>query len=232
MRLTEGRWNVFLTLEGQGPRRLSPGVNDLRWLVDRTPQEGSTWLGVRIPYSTEHGNLSVRSWLRWPHAEAGSLRVMDGGLALSGRLYGAEAAPTARLEAWPRRGEDPPVLAEVTAEGQDFSAVLPYPPLAEHQLWDLWLRPAADAEAVRVARILDDIPDKKRIFTFPSLPLSPLPGAETTVTPDSTTTCSTTTDSTAPHGEQPEIPEPRRVVTAKPYYTLNNDLAVRVDRGH
>ncbi|GAA2632774.1 hypothetical protein [Streptomyces axinellae] len=217
VRLTEGRWNVFLALEGQAPRRLSPGVNDLRSLVDRTPREGRTWLGVRIPYATEHGNLTVRAWLRWPHAEAGSLRVMDGGMVLRGRLYGAGITPAARLEAWPRRGEGPPVLAAVTAEGEDFTAALPYPPLADHQLWDLWLRPAAGAEAVRVARILDDVPDKKRIFTFPACSLTPSPpGAAPTATEDD---------------EQSETPGPRGAVTAKPYYTLNNDLAVRIDRG-
>lgn len=204
--LAEGRWNVFLALDDQEPRRLVPGVNDLRSLVDRTPRESRTWLGVRIPYATKHGNLSVRAWLRWPHAEAGSLRVMDGGLVLCGRLYGAEITPTARLEARPRRGGAASVHAEVDAEGADFTAVLPYPPLAGHQLWDLWLSPGEGEKAVRVARILDDVPDKKRIFTYPAQRIEPLPGQES--------------------GTAVET-----VATATPYYTLNNDLALRVDRG-
>ncbi|GAA2080850.1 hypothetical protein GCM10009801_39390 [Streptomyces albiaxialis] len=201
VQLGEGRWNAFLVLDGGEPRRLVPGVNDLRSLVDRTPRADRTWLGVRIPYATKHGNLSVRSWLRWPHAEAGALRVMDGGLVLCGRLYGAELAETARLEARARRGGGAaPVLAEVAAEGAEFTAVLPYHGLAGHPLWDLWLRPAEDAEAVRIARILDDVPDKKRIFTYPAQPLDP--GI---------------------------APAEGRTATATPYYTLNNDLAVRVD---
>ncbi|MFG3260157.1 hypothetical protein [Streptomyces sp. NPDC048172] len=204
VQLAEGRWNAFLVLDGGEPRRLVPGVNDLRSLVDRTPRADRTWLGVRIPYATKHGNLSVRSWLRWPHAEAGALRVMDGGLVLCGRLYGAELAETARLEARARRGGGAaPVLAEVAAEGPEFTAVLPYHELAGHPLWDLWLRPAEDAEGVRIARILDDVPDKKRIFTYPAQPLDP--GIAL--------------------GDE-------KTATATPYYTLNNDLAVRVDHPH
>ena len=204
VQLAEGRWNAFLALDGAEPRRLVPGVNDLRSLVDRTPRADRTWLGVRIPYPTKHGNLSVRSWLRWPHAEAGALRVMDGGLVLCGRLYGAEVTRTARLEARARRGGSAaPVLAEVAMEGPEFTAVLPYHELAGHPLWDLWLRPSEDAEGVRIARILDDVPDKKRIFTYPAQPLDPgLPAAD------------------------------GRTATATPYYTLNNDLAVRVDHPH
>ncbi|MFE0879701.1 hypothetical protein ACFW4X_33290 [Streptomyces smyrnaeus] len=207
VRLTEGRWNVFLVLAGRPPRRLAPGVNDLRSLVDRVPHESRSWMGVRIPYATKHGNLSVRAWMRWPHAEAGALRVHDGGLRLSGRLYGAEVSPSARLEAWPRRGEQESVVVEAAAEGPDqreFTAELPYPPLTGCRLWDLWLRPEKDAEAVRVARILDDVPDKKRIFTYPEHAVEPRTGPEAATEPP--------------------------YATARPYYTLNNDLAVRVDR--
>ncbi|OEU98449.1 hypothetical protein AN217_12195 [Streptomyces qinglanensis] len=212
VRLTEGRWNVFLALAGRDPRRLSPGVNDLRSLVDRVPHENRGWLGVRIPYATKHGNLSVRAWMRWPHAEAGALRMRDGALEVGGRLYGAEVSATARLEAWPRRGPAEPVVADAAGPGGDrreFAAVLPFAALAGGLLWDLWLRPAEGAEAVRVARILDDVPDKKRIFTYPAQPVA--------------------RDAGEPAGAGPVAAGPA-AVTAKPYYTLNNDLAVRIDR--
>lgn len=216
--LAEGRWNVFLVVGDGEPRRLVPGVNDLRSLVDRTPRADRTWLGVRIPYPTKHGNLSVRSWLRWPHAEAGSLRVMEGGLVLCGRLYGAEISGTARLEAHARRGEEPPVVAEVAADGADFTCVLPYPGLVGHPLWDLWLRPHEGAEPVRIARILDDVPDKKRIFTYPSQRITGTTGIA--VPPGGMTAGA---DGAAGAG----IVDTG--ATATPYYTLNNDLAVRID---
>lgn len=213
MTLPEGRWDVYLSLGEREPQRLLPGVHDLRSLVGRTPRSGRTWFGVRIPYATRYGNLTVRAWLRWPHAEAGELRVVDGGMVLRGRLYGALLTGTARLEAHARvsaetvaAGTERPAAVVATAgggpsgdDGRDgsagtaFVAELPYAALADAALWDLWLRPETDAEPVRIARILDDVPDKKRIFTYPAQRLA---GAS----------------------------------AVRPYYTLDNDLSVRVDR--
>ncbi|MGW7521567.1 hypothetical protein ACWGJ2_38975 [Streptomyces sp. NPDC054796] len=223
MSLPEGRWDASLLLGDAEPRRLLPGVHDLRSLVDRTPRSGRTWLGVRIPYATKYGNLTVRSWLRWPHAEAGELRVEDDGMELSGRLYGARLSPTARLEAHPRHAKaaaDGDVVAVPLASAQEhgqehgqghedadgaaFTAALPYAPLTRHPVWDLWLRPSAEACAVRIARILDDVPDKKRIFTYPPRDVTVTEGA----------------DGTDGAGEP-------RTYALRPYYTLDNDLAVR-----
>ncbi|MER7162437.1 hypothetical protein, partial [Streptomyces lydicus] len=102
--LAEGRWNAYADLgDGRDPRRLLPGVNDLRSLVDRRPLAGVGRLGVRIPYATKFGNLALRSWLRGPHAEAGDLLVAPDGVTVTGRLYGAVPAAGARAEARARR---------------------------------------------------------------------------------------------------------------------------------
>lgn len=196
VQLPEGRWDVYLDLVESEPTRLRSGVNDLRSLVDRVPRESRTWLGVRIPYAAAHGDLSIRSWVRWPHAEAGDLRVADGRMTLSGRLYGVRATATARLRAEARDAPAPPVAAEVrtAAEGAEFSAELPYASLAGHPVWDLWLCPYDGAVPVRIGRILDDVPDKKQVFRYPSRPLGSDSG-----------------------------------LSATPYYTLDNDLAVRVE---
>ena len=211
MTLPEGRWDAYLALADAEPQRLLPGVHDLRSLIDRVPRQGRTWLGVRIPYATKYGNLTVRSWLRWPHAEAGRLRVEDGRLLLHGGLYGARLGATARLEARTRDaaasrtvsvpasrdagvgiGEYGPGEAE---SASDFTAELPLAALpSEHRVWDLWLRPEEGAEPVRVARLLDDVPDKRQIFSYPPQRVSGTDGD--------------------------------RVV--RPYYTLDNDLSVRV----
>lgn len=229
MTLPEGRWDAYLAPAEAEPRRLLPGVNDLRSLIDRVPRRGRTWLGVRIPYATKYGNLTVRSWLRWPHAEAGRLRVTDCRMLLRGRLYGARLSSTARLEAHARGAAATPVAVRVSracevsgawdASGaldaagayaggdgarsrlqngdpaSEFAAELSLADLPPaHQVWDLWLRPGEGAEPVRLARILDDVPDKKDIFSYP----------------------------------------PQRVADAageravRPYYTLDNDLSVRV----
>ncbi|MFB6439312.1 hypothetical protein ACFCVY_21395 [Streptomyces sp. NPDC056411] len=206
--LAEGRWNAYADLgDGRDPRRLLPGVNDLRSLVDRRPLAGIGRLGVRIPYATKFGNLALRSWLRGPHAEAGDIIVAPDGMTVSGRLYGAAPAATGALaEARARRrGESPDgggpatVTVPLDIEGPEFTFTLPYAELAAHwesgsEPWDLWLRPAEGARPVRIARLLDDVADKKQVFSYPALAVS------------------------CPAGQ----------VRVGPYYTLDNDLAVRV----
>ncbi|MFE0376859.1 hypothetical protein ACFW1M_15030 [Streptomyces inhibens] len=200
--LAEGRWNAYADLgDGQDPRRLQPGVNDLRSLVDRRPLAGIGRLGVRIPYATKFGNLALRSWLRGPHAEAGDILVAPDGLTVSGRLYGAAPAAGARAEARARRAPDSPaaVTVPLTVDGADFTFTLPYEELAGRweqgsEPWDLWLRPAEGARPVRIARLLDDVADKKQVFSYPALP----------------------------------VPAEAGQVRIGPYYTLDNDLAIRV----
>ncbi|HEX5565381.1 MAG TPA: hypothetical protein VFY14_00290 [Streptomyces sp.] len=204
--LAEGRWDAYLRLGDGEPQRLLPGCNDLRSLVDRIPRTDRTWLGVRIPYTTKYGNLSVRAWLRWPHAEAGEVWPRDGGVTVHGRLYGAELTPTARLEARPH-GVPPPDAPTVTGPvtpggGHGFTARLAYRDLVREpgtEEWDLWLRPGEDAEPVRLARILDDIADKQKILRYPAQAvIDKGPGEES--------------------------------LWARPYYTGDNDLSMRLER--
>ncbi len=62
-------------------------------------------------------------------------------------------------------------------------------------MWDLWLRGPEGSQPVRIARILDDVADKKQIFTYPAKPYA------------------------ASYA-------PARV---SPYYTVDNDLSIKVD---
>ncbi|MFJ6751195.1 hypothetical protein ACIQNI_23860 [Streptomyces sp. NPDC091266] len=207
--LAEGRWNAYADFgDGREPQRLLPGVNDLRSLVDRRPLAAIGRLGVRIPYSTKFGNLALRSWLRGPHAEAGDILVAPDGITVSGRLYGAAPAAGAQAEARARRSgagtasaPAAPVVVTVplTVEGAEFRFTLPYDELAGswqrgNEPWDLWLRPAEGARPVRIGRLLDDVPDKKQVFSYPALP----------------------------------VQSPSAQVRIGPYYTLDNDLAIRV----
>jgi hypothetical protein len=130
---------------------------------------------VRVPYPTQDGRLRVRSWLRAPHAEAGDIGLAPerGAMTVEGMLYGVElgegAVAEARLPAGDRVHTVP-----VRGEGRAFGFTLTYGPMAEvpvakEQLWELWLRPAADAPGIRISRILDDIWDKRGIFVYPRL---------------------------------------------------------------
>lgn len=199
--LPEGRWDAYARLSDGRPRRLVPGVTDLRSLAERTPSGLLGHVAVRIPYATRQGNLTVRSWLRAPHAEAVDLRLASGGLTVRGRVYGTELVPgaDAELRARPDDGEGGEGGAgvrrvEVAAERTEFAFTVPYDGLAPG-LWDLWLRPAGDAgPVVRLARLLDDVAEKNPVLTFPRARVR------------------------TPHGP----------VEAGPYYTRDNDLSLAV----
>ncbi|WP_237330163.1 FixH family protein [Streptomyces sp. BA2] len=196
--LAEGRWNAYAEVGGGTPRRLAPGVNDLRSLVDRAPSGARGHIAVRIPYATKQGNLSVRSWLRAPHAEIGELRIEGTEVAAQGRVYGTTLTGAAYAEASRRAEPDRIERYELTADGVEFSFGLHCDVLADSGPgpWDLWLRPAGESgPRIRLARLLDDIPDKKQIFTYPVVRLD-----------------------TAAHGP----------LEAGAYYTNDNDLSVRI----
>ncbi|MFG2498791.1 hypothetical protein ACGFSB_11365 [Streptomyces sp. NPDC048441] len=196
--LAEGRWNAYALVDGGPPRRLAPGVNDLRSLVDRAPSGARGHIAVRIPYATKQGNLSVRSWLRAPHAEIGELRIAGTSVTVQGRVYGTAVTGAGYAEASRRAEPDRIVRSELTADGVEFSFVLHCGALADDGPgpWDLWLRPVGESgPRIRLARLLDDVPDKKPIFTYPSVRLE-----------------------TAAHG----------ALDAGPYYTNDNDLSVRI----
>lgn len=164
MELPEGRWDVYLD-----ERAVEPGIRDLRALVDRVPDEEGG-VAVRVPYPTADGRLAVRSWVRRPHAEAGDLLFGEGVCTVEGTLYGAGAGAGAVAEA--RLGGTVHRMPAQCEKGA-FSFTVAYdalaePPVGAEQLWELWLRPDADAEPVRVSRVLDDVWDRKNVFVYPA----------------------------------------------------------------
>ncbi|MYZ40679.1 transferase, partial [Streptomyces sp. SID4917] len=110
--LAEGHWDVFTGAPGEQPVR--PGVREVRALVDRIPGAGR--VAARIPYATADGRLAVRSWVRAPHAEAGTVRCEPGATTVEGTLYGAELGEGAEAEAR-LRGTDRSHRVAVTGRG-------------------------------------------------------------------------------------------------------------------
>lgn len=174
--LPEGRWDAYAQVAGGEPRRLAPGVHDLRSLVARVPSGSLGHVAVRIPYATRHGNLSVRSWLRAPHAEAVELYRGERGLGVRGRVYGVPLAPDAYAEVCHRDAAGPLIRAEVAVEQAEFGFTVAYDALRPG-VWDLWLRPAGEGgPRVRIARLLDAIADKRPFLIHPRVPVKTLYG--------------------------------------------------------
>ncbi|GAA4000582.1 hypothetical protein OG252_39135 [Streptomyces sp. NBC_01352] len=165
--LPEGRWDAYARVTGSEPQRLAPGATDLSSLAARIPSASRGHVAVRIPYATRQGNLTVRSWLRAPHAEVGELRVSSAALTVQGRVYGTDFAPNAYAELRGRHRPDPARRTEVSVDRTKFGFSVAYARL-EPGVWDLWLRPGGEAgPRVRIARLLDDVADKKPVFTYP-----------------------------------------------------------------
>ncbi|MFG3551314.1 hypothetical protein [Streptomyces sp. NPDC047725] len=167
--LPEGRWDAYARVSGGEPRRLVPGVTDLRPLAERTPSGLLGHVAVRIPYAGRQGGLTVRSWLRAPHAEAARLGHEDDALTVRGRVYGAPLGPGAHAElrARPGTGGGATHRLDVSRDRADFRLTVGYAMLAPG-MWDLWLRPAGESgPSVRVARLLDDVADKHPVLVRP-----------------------------------------------------------------
>ncbi|WP_329022085.1 hypothetical protein [Streptomyces sp. NBC_01423] len=195
--LEEGRWDAYVVgAPGEDRVPLLPGPRDVRTLVSGGDGAPAMPLAVRIPYATKDGRLAVRAWRRAAHAEAGRIVVAGDSVTVAARLFGARLGDGAAVSLKRRgRGGAETRFPLRAAKGQDFSFTVDYtdlrPAVAETPvIWDVYVRPDTDAPRVRVARLLDDIADRKPVFVYPS----------------------TTLDG----------------VSARPYFTVDNDLAVEV----
>lgn len=166
--LPEGRWDVYL-LQGSERTRLRPGPRDLRALVDGHLRERRGPLAVRVPYVTVDGFLAVRTWLRPAHAEVDRIDVTDRTLTVAARLHGSPLTEDARVELRLRRDKAVTRTLEplVDADGRGFSCTVDDTPALDTGIWDLFLRPAPGAQPIRLARLLDDVADRKQVFVYP-----------------------------------------------------------------
>ncbi|MFF7949680.1 hypothetical protein [Streptomyces griseorubiginosus] len=168
--LAEGRWDVYL-LQGSERTRLRPGPRDLRALVDGQLLERRGPLAVRVPYATKDGFLAVRTWLRPAHAEVGRVDVTDRTLTIAARLHGSPLTEGARVELRLRRDNGVTRTLEplVRADGRAFSYTVDDTLDLDPGIWDMFLRPAPGAAPIRLARLLDDVADRKEVFVYPGV---------------------------------------------------------------
>ncbi|WP_030951274.1 hypothetical protein, partial [Streptomyces sp. NRRL S-481] len=193
--LDEGRWDLYLLAEPEAERqRLRPGLRDLRALVGGHLRDRPSPVTATIPYVTKDGFLALRAWRRAAHAEAGTIDVTDRAITVTARLHGAglDEDATVRLRL---RGSDivRDLRPRIDDDGRGFAFTAGREDLTvageeAGRIWDAFVRPAADEPPIRIARLLDDLADRKHVFVYPAM----------------------TADGTA----------------VRPYYTVDNDLAI------
>ncbi|MET8944869.1 hypothetical protein ABZX30_15125 [Streptomyces sp. NPDC004542] len=200
--LEEGRWDAYLVGASEEDRTpLLPGLRELRALVAGGGDSRPAPLSVRIPYVTKDGRLAIRAWHRARHAEAGRIVVTDGSITVVARLFGTRLGDGAAVSLKSRGPDTVVQRIALRPEGErDFSFTISCRELAAGgaepeagaapTVWDVYVHPSAGAPRIRVARLLDDLADRKAVFVYPA----------------------------ATHGE----------VTARPYYTVDNDLSLEV----
>ncbi|MFF4505826.1 hypothetical protein [Streptomyces sp. NPDC001401] len=173
--LEEGRWDVYL-LQGPGGerQRLRPGLRDLRALVDGHLRDRPSPLAVRIPYVTKDGYLAVRAWLRPAHAEADGIDVTDQSMTVGARLHGASLGAGAAVQLRLRGGDGAVRTLEprVGSDGRSLTFTIDCAELAAATdtgsgVWNVFVQPAPGAPLIRVARLLDDVADRKEVFVYP-----------------------------------------------------------------
>ncbi|NEA85400.1 transferase [Streptomyces sp. SID14436] len=168
--LEEGRWDTYLLTGPDGTRRrLRPRLRDVRALVDGRRRDRPSPVAVRVPYTTRDGFLAVRAWLRTAHAEAGPLTLDDGALTVRARLHGARCADGAAAVLRLRGRTGTVRELPVETDGRDVAFTVPHtgPVDDGDHIWDVYVRPAADAPLIRVGRLLDDVADRKRVHVYP-----------------------------------------------------------------
>jgi glycosyltransferase involved in cell wall biosynthesis len=210
--LAEGRWNVYVESADGTRSRAAAGLFDTRNAIALPLSDEP--VARRLPYETADRFLAVRAWLRPRHAEIDGVQALGGELHVSGRLAGHPQEggdPTVRLVASCRLSDVPELAEEPvrpSAAGR-FDVLLDLDRLAEHRVtrhddWDLYLEHIASGGRVRLARLADDIADRKPVIMYDF------------------TRCDVATDP-AIHEESPQP-----TVEVRPYITVDSDLSLYV----
>jgi hypothetical protein len=182
--LAEGRWDLFAeypTAKGAAQRRLRAGLRDLRALISPLAPPPTLPLVSWVPYRTAGGWLALRTWLRQGHAEVIAVGVSRDALTVEGWLLGEPGGPQPKLRLRCRQAPERVVAAtggplpapgpRWEGTGQGFRSSFSWLDLGEAasdgDVWDLFAQ-RGDGCEVRVARLLDDIQDKKDVYSFPS----------------------------------------------------------------
>jgi glycosyltransferase involved in cell wall biosynthesis len=171
--LAEGRWDLFAADRRGGLHRLRAGLLDVRGLLGGCAE--SAPFARNVPYPTADGFLAVAAWQRDLHAEADQIWFGHDTVTVTGRLIAATFGDATPMVTLTRRGEHPGTLtvAGETGGGADFRVDIPLPRLAALRLmryedWDVSVGIGPDGPVAAVARLMDDMVERKKVFRYPS----------------------------------------------------------------
>ncbi|MFD7711459.1 glycosyltransferase family 4 protein [Streptomyces sp. NPDC059785] len=181
--LGDGRWQVAMRAPKSAAVHMKAGIRDTRALIDARARlidrPATRSVGWNLPYAQPNGRLMLRTVLRQEHAECTRVEVTDTGIRLEGVFCAERRLEPGALFVVSRRGrhtKDFTVPVQVLGR-QGFRAEAPVRHVVDHRLerwedWDWWLQPdPADRRKVRVCHLLEDFPDVKGAYGYPSLPL-------------------------------------------------------------
>ncbi|WP_172384276.1 glycosyltransferase family 4 protein [Streptomyces sp. MNP-20] len=176
--MAEGYWNVHLQQGRKGRvRRARAGLVETGRLLAPTvpPHPSGAGFATAVPYRTQDGNLSLRTWSRAAHAELESLAVDPDAITLTGTVHGAAArGHHYRLRARLRGGDASFETRCTVDEAGCFTARVPLTdPAGQHPggeaIWDLGLEPYDEqGHVIRLARLRGDVIERRRTDVFPS----------------------------------------------------------------
>ncbi|MEV0598116.1 hypothetical protein AB0I82_02255 [Streptomyces sp. NPDC050315] len=106
------------------------------------------------------------------HAEVAEIWPRDGRIRVLGHVVGA-ASGAGTLVARVRDAAGTELRLAAKGRGSRFEVSVPLDALASatpegDRVWDLYLVPDGCDDALRLGRHLDDVPGKKKIFTYPA----------------------------------------------------------------
>ena len=177
--LSEGRWDLYLETRLGRPRRIAAGVLDLRALANAREHPRSGPVVRVLPYRTVHNYLTVRSWVRPRHAEVTSLHYRNGYLSIEGWIAGVPVDGSGPRLVMVRKHAEHPLSVEATGtttDGRTFRFDVPVQKLIDARLsrrdnWELWVSGHAGGEPARLARLFDEIAERKRVYVYPRVVL-------------------------------------------------------------
>ncbi|WP_433362185.1 glycosyltransferase family 4 protein [Actinoplanes sp. CA-142083] len=168
----EGRWDLYVADRRDGLHRLRAGLLDTRELIGGGESAPFT---RNVPYETRDKFLAVAAWNRQEHAELDQILYGLETITVTGRLVAGDFGDTTPVLTLTRRDHPETLTVAGTSDGHGrFSVDVPVGRLADARLrryedWDASVSRGADGSPATIARLMDDVVERKRTFVYPSV---------------------------------------------------------------